>query len=174
MPKIKDRLVLGFLSRFLGSIPGRVFNTIEYNLGWADVKYGQMAASLFTKKGRVNTPMGELVGIFANALLSVTFGTLITYTLTFTGRDHAAVKGMGFGSFYWLLLFGFATKATPVKSRNPFSAILGLVDHLVFGATTALIAAKLGDDSIFPEGRKRIEDAVDTHSLGTRDTRGEC
>lgn len=154
MLKIKDRIVLGILSGIIGSIPGRLLNTIEYDLGIVDSKYGQMAAGLFISKNKVNTPTGKLLGSVANEFLATTTGIAVTYTLSATGRDKAVLKGMGVGSLYWFLLYGLsAPLANTSKSKKPASPLFSLVDHLIFGATASIVTSKFGDDSLFPDGR---------------------
>lgn len=152
MKKIKDRLLLGIVSGLIGAIPGRLLNTAEYRKGLVDMKYGQMAANLFTNKALINTPHGKILGSLANELLTTTTGTAITYVLSATGRDHRTLKGMSVGILYWFLLNGLGTKLTATTNKSkPISHIYGLFDHLLFGAITAEIATRLGDDSLFPD-----------------------
>ncbi|OWZ83021.1 hypothetical protein [Natranaerobius trueperi] len=156
MRKIKDRIILGVVSGIIGGIPGALFNSFEYKKGLVDVKYGQMAASLFTTKDRVNTFSGRTLGKLANFILTSTLGTAITYTLSTTGRDYAITKGMGIASLYWYLLFGVSPRLiVPAKSKKASSNLLSLVDHLVFGAFTSVLITKLGDDPLFRDNNKR-------------------
>lgn len=48
--KINDRIILGIICGYTGSIAGRLVNAIEYHTGVTDIKYGHMAASLFLDK----------------------------------------------------------------------------------------------------------------------------
>ena len=159
MRKIKDRLLLGLVSGLIGATPGRLLNAAEYHRGIVDVKYGQMASSLFTGKKRVNTPEGKILGSLAHELLTITTGTAITYTLSATGRDYAPLKGMGIGALYWFMLYGLNTNLKySAKNERPYSHLLGLVDHLLFGALAGTVASKLGDNSLFPDNSVKDQD----------------
>jgi len=152
MKKIKDRILLGVLTGIICGIPGRVVNDIEYHLGLTDVKYGQMASSLFLPKGKTDTRVARIIAsITNNTMISLT-GIFITYLLSATGRDKAAVKGISVTSLFWIGLYGFATRLNIIlKSKHPFSSILSFIDHAVFGALCGIFAAKVGDDSLFPD-----------------------
>lgn len=154
MQKIKDRILLGIFSGLIGSVPGRLLNAVEYDLGLTDSTYGQMAAHQFISKNKINTPDGVLLGSVANELIALSTGIAITYTLSATGRDHALIKGMGVGSFYWFLLYGLSSQLgkTP-KSKKPLSLLYSLVDHLIFGSTASIIISEFGDDSLFPDSQ---------------------
>ncbi len=150
MKKIKDRIFLGIVSGLIGGMPGKLLNTIEYCNGLTDVKYGQMAASLFTSKKRSN--LGQLLGSVSNEALVTSTGIAITYTLSATGRDFAVLKGMGIGIVYWFGLYGLSSRiGLSPKNKKPLSSLLGLIDHIIFGTLSGVIASNLGDDSLFPD-----------------------
>lgn len=150
MRKIKDRIFLGFIAGMLGAIPGRLLNTIEFELGLTDSRYEEMAAMLFTNRREIHKPKGKNIGRIANSLLTSTIGVTATYVLSKTGRDYAVLKGMGLASLSWLGIYGLSTQAQIRKSKKPGVALLSFLDHLVFGATTATLISKLGDDRLFP------------------------
>lgn len=152
--RIKDRILLGVISGLVGAIPGRLLNSIEYDLGYVDSKYGQMAASQFINKKKINTPLGKLLGSAANGILAATTGVAVTYTLSATGRDRAVLKGIGVASLYWVLLYAISTRlGKTAKHIKPASPLLSLVDHLIFGTMSGIISSECGDDSLFPDGR---------------------
>ena len=154
MHKIKDRIFLGIVAGMLGSIPGRVLNKLEFELGLTDSRYEQMAASLFVTKKDAHKPRGKAVGKIANSLLANSVGIATTYILSATGRDYSILKGIGITSMAWQGIYGISTQAHVRKSKKPLAALLSYLDHAVLGATTAIIVTKLGDDSLFPDINK--------------------
>lgn len=167
MSKIKDRIFLGIITGVISSIPGRLLNACEYRAGLTEAKYGQMAANLFVDKKKVDTIEGRAIGAFVNGILTGVGGTFAVYLLSMTGRDKAAVKGMGIGLLLWLALFGLTPRAGLVeKPRKPLTSLLGLIDHLIFGALCGLTASKLGDDSLFPDiGRQNRKEKLPLFSF---------
>lgn len=152
--KIRDRILLGAISGILGSIPGRLINAAEYRSGLVNARYAHMAASLIVGKKKAYTPEGEFLGAVLNQLLVATTGVAATYVLSLTGRDHAVLKGVGVTTFYWLMLYSLSSRLRDTTSSgDPAEAVLSLTDHFFFGAATGLIAAKLGDNSLFPDGQ---------------------
>jgi hypothetical protein len=152
MSKVKDRIFLGIVTGAISSLPGRLLNAFEYRIGLTEAKYGQMAANLFIDKKQVDTMKGRAIGAVTNGILTAVAGTLAVYLLSATGRDKAAIKGMGIGLLFWLALFGLTPRAGVVeKPKKPLTSLFGLLDHLIFGCLCGLTASRLGDDSLFPD-----------------------
>lgn len=152
MRKIRDRILLGMVTGIICGIPGRVVNDMEYHLRLTDVKYGQMASSLFLPKSKINTPEARIIGSIANHAMTSLTGVVVTYLLSATGRDKAAIKGMGVTSIFWMALFGLGAKLNiTLNSKRPLSSMLSYIDHAVFGALCGLFASKAGDDTLFPD-----------------------
>lgn len=148
--KIKDRLLLGVISGVLGSVPGRLLNTFEYHTGLTEAMYGQMAATAFISQKYIDKPQGKLLGSIINQIIAIGTGITTTYALSLTGRDYAILKGSMVGTTYWLLINGLAPNITgTLKPRKPISPLLSLIDHIIFGVSSALISLSLGDDSLF-------------------------
>lgn len=151
LKKITDRIFLGFVSGMLGAIPGRLLNKAEFKLGLTDSRYEEMAAMLFVNKRDISKPIGKNIGRIANSLINSVVGVTTTYVLSKTGRDYAVLKGMGVTSLAWLGIYGLSTQAKVRKSKKSGVALLSYLDHIIFGATTAALISKLGEDSIFPK-----------------------
>jgi len=93
-------------------------------------------------------------------MVSVT-GTVITYILSVTGRDKAMIKGAGLGIMQWIGIWGLLPKlGLTVKSNKPLTHILSFVDHAIFGATTGLLASKIGDDSLFSDSEIKEDEKL--------------
>ena len=154
MQKIKDKIFLGFVAGMIGAMPGRILNKAEFELGITDSRYEEMASMLFVTKRDAHKVKGKSVGTIANSLLTSATGVTTTYVLTKTGRDYAALKGIGISSMAWLGIYGLSTQAKVRKSKKPIAALLSYLDHVIFGATTATLVSMLGDDSLFPSHRE--------------------
>ncbi len=152
MFKIRDRVLLGILAGVICGLPGRVTNSVEYHLGLTDVKYGQIASSLFIPKNKVNTSEAKIIASLTNhTTISIT-GIIITYLLSATGRDNAVIKGTGVGSVLWIAIYGLSARlGLTIRSKKPLSSLLSFIDHAVFGAFCGLFAAKFGHSSLFPD-----------------------
>lgn len=150
--KIRDRILLGVITGIAAGIPGRLLNAWEYNKGITDEKYGQMASSLFLPKGRKNSTEAKVIGSLTNHInISIT-GIIVTYLLSATGRDKAVLKGLGVSSTAWLAIYGLASRlGITSKSKKPIAPLLSFFDHATLGVLCALIASRLGDDSLFPD-----------------------
>lgn len=158
MKKIEDRLTLGIVTGLIASVLGRLLNALQYKAKLSNSKYGQMAAGLFISKNKINTKEGKLLGSIGNHILTVTMGTIVTYTLSSTGRDKGILKGIAIGSLYWLVLYGFAPQlGITTKAKKPLTPLLSFVDHLIFGCLSAIVVSKLGDDSLFPDNEIKTD-----------------
>ncbi len=152
MKKISDRILLGIVSGIISGIPGRVLNRYEYHKGSTDIKYGQIAASFFLPKSKVNTKEGKLIGYIVNHINLGITGVIITYLLSATGRDKAILKGAGVTAAAWLFVYGVASRLSiNVRGRKKLAPILSFLDHLSLGTLCGLLVSKLGDDALFPD-----------------------
>ncbi|MEW6622766.1 MAG: hypothetical protein AB1420_06530 [Bacillota bacterium] len=158
MRKIKDRILLGTVCGIASATIGKYINAAEYKLGLTDVQYNQLAATLFMPKNKINTPKGKLLGGIINNINVGSVGVLISYILSATGRDKAALKGMGVTAITWVMINGLLAKQVlGVKSKKPLTPFLSLFDHLFYGYLTATMISKFGDDRLFPEPAKKSE-----------------
>ncbi len=154
--KIKDPIILGIVSGLIGNcakLAGNLFN--RYVLKRSDTTYPEIAAGMFMTKKERNKPIGMLVGGLADFGLGGILGIPMVYLLRYTGRDKAGIKGLGLGHFAWIAVYGaigrgFGTKrgVFPLDAHTNLSAF---VNHSWYGLITSLVAAKLGDPSLFPE-----------------------
>jgi hypothetical protein len=152
MIKIKDRILLGVVSGLIGAIPPRLINEMEYKKGLTDLRYNRICLSLFTKKNKDTSINGNTLAALTNGVNSSAIGILIAYLYSFTGRDHALIKGAGAGAFAWVILNGFVgSQLLKQKSKSPVPPILSFIDHLIGGGSVGYLVSKLGDDSLFPD-----------------------
>lgn len=154
MNKIKDRVILGTVCALITAIPVKLTNGLEYRLGLTDEQYNQTGSSLILPESvaKSNSIASKVIGAFVNNTMVGVSGVLMSYLLSVTGRDQAIVKGAGFGAVEWIGIWGISAKlGLKVKSKKPLTHILSFIDHVIFGAGTAWLIAKVGDDSLFPD-----------------------
>ena len=154
MKKIRDRIILGTVCGLIASVAAKVPNAIEYKAGLTDMRFNQPAASLFlsNREAKSNSTESKIIAALVNNTMVSATGTLVTYMLSITGRDKAMLKGAGVGIMQWIGIWGLLSKlGLTVKSSKPLTHMLSFVDHAAFGASMGLLAAKLGDDSLFPD-----------------------
>ena len=153
--KIKDPLILGAvagLTANLVKILGNDFN--KKVLKVSDIIYPELAAGIFMTEKERNKPAGLVVGTIADFVIGAIMGVPMVYLLRYTGKDHAALKGFGFGNFAWVSLYGAVGRMFGTKSLYPLNAKTNLsafINHSLFGIITALIIKKIGDPDLFPE-----------------------
>lgn len=156
MRKISDRIILGMVGGMISDVIARLINAAEYEKGLTDIRYNQMASSLFFPKNKLNTTQSKLLGGIINNINVSAVGIIICYVLSTTGRDKASVKGMGIGALTWLMIQGvFSKQVLGINSKKPLVPFLSLFDHLLYGFLTANIISHLGDDKLFPPFHKK-------------------
>lgn len=154
MRKIKDRILLGTVS---GVLAGQAAKIVMGQVHTKSHDYRfRTGASLFLPKKEVkaSTVESRIISSIMNNALTSASGILITYLFYFTGRDFALIKGAGIGVMQWIGIYGLLSKLElTIKSNDPTTHILSAVDHGFFGALTGLLVSKIGDDSLFPDGK---------------------
>lgn len=156
MIRLKDRIVLGACCALLASLPPKLANTIEYRLGLTDEQYNKTGSSFLLPRDAVksNSTASKVVGSLVNNTTVGFSGVVLAYLLSMSGRDKAVLKGAGFGAIQWVGVWGLTGRlGLKVWSKKPLTHILSFIDHLIFGAGTAWLVSKLGDDSLFPDTR---------------------
>ncbi len=168
MKKISDRMFLGMVAGMAAASVARLINVAEYEKGLTDVRYNQIASSIFFPEYKLNTTQSKLLGGIINNINVGVVGTIICYVLSATGRDKATLKGMGVGAFTWIMVQGVFSKfVVGIKSRKPLAPILSLVDHLVYGAISSTIITKLGAEKLFPDNKNAPDEMLPLISTGT-------
>lgn len=171
--KIRDRIILGVISGLIAGIPGRLINAVEYKENLTDIRYNQLAASLFIPKNKTNTIEGKALASFVNNINLGVVGVMTTYILSLTGRDKAIIKGMGTGAISWIMLNGVVSNlGLGIKSKKPISPILSFADHVIFGLLTGYLISKLGDDALFPDDKENSKDKIPIIATNTNPLNG--
>jgi len=150
--KINDRILLGMISGFVGNVGKDILMRFAEKKGYATKNFADVAASFFLAAKEVRTPAGRLVGILSDYSTAITIGIANIYLLTLSGKDYWFAKGLGAGSVFWAVMYGFLgslgknNPVYPVTAKTALSSCLG---HTLFGILCNYVAVKLGDDSLF-------------------------
>jgi hypothetical protein len=138
---------------------GNLFN--RHVLKKSDTTYVEIAAGLFMNKAEREKPVGRIVGFLADYALGAILGVPLVYVLKYTGKDHAFLKGLGYGHFAWVGMYGAVGRALgtsrgvfPLNADTNLSAYF---NHSWYGIATALMAKSLADPSFFLDSRSSTE-----------------
>jgi hypothetical protein len=125
-----------------------------------------MAAELFLPKKASKTKEGILLGAIVNNINVAVNGIVLTYLLSATGKDYKILKGMGVGAFSWVLMDGLmGSQMLKVKSSKPLGPAVRLLEHLFYGALSAILIVRLGNKSLFPpKGKQSLESIPLVHT----------
>ncbi len=87
MRKVKDRILLGAITGTLVSVPLQICDVWLDMRGITDVNYGPNAARIFLTKKKAKSPGGRIISAVINTVNTGLIGTVITYTLSLTGKE---------------------------------------------------------------------------------------
>ncbi len=166
MKKIKDPIVLGFIAGLIGNSAKLAGNLVNrYVFYKSDTTYPEIAGGLFMTKKEREKPTGKVVGGLADFVLGAILGIPLVYMFRYTGKDKSALKGMGYGHFAWIGMYGSIGRLMGInKGVFPLNAqtnMSALFNHTWYGLVTALVINKLGAPSLFPEPRSYTDPIVD-------------
>lgn len=156
MRKIKDPIILSIVAGMTGNAAKLAGNTVNrFILKKSEATYPEIAAGLFMTKKQRDRNTGRLVGLLADFTVGGIIGIPIVYMLRYSGKDNAAIKGLAVGHFSWVSMYGFIGRGVgPKNGVFPLDAgtnLSAFLNHSWYGLVTALVAANLGDPSLFPE-----------------------
>jgi len=161
LKKIKDRILLGGISGVIASIPFQILSAYLHKQGVTDVPYGYSASKIFLTKETTKTSGGKVLSVPINFISVSVVGSLITYTLSYTGKDHAIIKGAGIGSLMWVGFSGLISNVgLNIKSKKPVTHYYELCQHALFGAICSKLITTLGDNSLFPDKNIKEQEKV--------------
>ena len=162
MQKIKDPILLGILAGLAGNVLKTTGSLLTQKIGMSQTNYSKMAGSLFMSKKSTKSELRKKVGYLADAALGAGMGVGYIYVLKFTGKDHALMKGVGYGHGAWTLFMGGANKlgVAGTYPLSPKSVLSTYLEHTLYGLGAYLVATKLGDEDLF--AKEDIENTVRT------------
>lgn len=146
-----DRVVQGFVSGVLASIPMIILDTISGYLGFDEVPHRNWAASLVLGY-TPNTVFEKFLGHMGHLLFAGILGVLFSYFIYFTGSRVYLFKGLFFSLVVWfsvhvtVSLFGFK----PLLIIPPMTVASDVVTAIVYGLVLALVFERLRDEADTP------------------------
>lgn len=151
MKKINDRLLLGAIAGLGGNLVKTAIMNIAIKKRFAEINGFEKAAGMLIQPFEIADTRGKIVGYIADTVMAGILGVTTTYMLSFTGKNHAALKGGLYGQAMWTVLYGvMATMgATKVEPVSPKTVLSEFVAHTAYGAVTAELVSRLGEPALF-------------------------
>lgn len=151
--KIKDRIVLGIVAGLIGNAAKTLYSLSAIKIGEGKVSPVKKAAGMFLNKRQmlIKKRQNSILGVLADNTVGAVLGIFGTYLLTFTGKDHYRLKGLGLGNFAWVSAYGVLSTmgATRTKPLSVEDNIRAFFTHSVYGLVTSEMIVRLGDERLF-------------------------
>lgn len=152
MNKIKDRITLSILAGGVGTVAMMVTDMISSKSKMSQRSYPTTAAGVWLKSRRqAESWQGQLLGIIMTSGLSMVGAFGLVNLLSKYGRDKILIKGLFFGTTFGSIINAMLSGLVnpKIKPKDAVSNLSYIVSNAVFGAITALVASKIGHDSIY-------------------------
>lgn len=149
---IKDRITLGAIAGLAGTISKTAIDEISLKKKISQRSFRFTAAGVWVnKKSEAQNINGQILGGLFDVGMGMLGGIGIVEMLTRRGRDQLLIKGIisgiTIGSCITALLSVFP--ANKVNPKDAASNLSYMLSHAVYGITATLVAAKLGDKSLY-------------------------
>lgn len=152
MKKINDRITLSILSGGVGTAFQVLADSISSRLGISQRSYRTTAAGVWVpSRKQAESWQGQLLGTIMNLGLSMVGAFALITLLTKHGKDKILLKGLFFGASFGAVINAMLSGLinSKVKPKDAASNLSYLASNAIFGVATALVASKLGHDSLF-------------------------
>lgn len=177
MKKIKDGLLLGVIAGLGANLVKEVIAETSIGLGLSKYSCRRMIPHIVLPEREAKTWKGWIIGTTTDISVACGTGILLVYTLIYTGKDYAPLKGILVANGILDQVFNAFTQVLPAVKKDPNSNILCKMIHTLFGITTASIITRLGHETLFQktppvpqkttettreEGRVEVPERVET------------
>lgn len=149
LERIKDRLLLGLIAGLGANVLKEAIAETGVRSGLTKFTCRRMIPLLITTKKQAYTWKGTVLGTTTDMTVAGLTGIMITYTLTWTGKDYHWLKGIIVGNGVLDQVYNLLTVLLPHVKQDPNSNLLCRLIHSVFGVAAASIIVNLGDPVIF-------------------------
>ena len=149
MQKLKDRLILGTVAGLGANLIKEAMAETSVRSGLSKYTCRRMIPLVVLSKKHAKSWKGAVIGTSTDMAIAALTGIIITYTLSYTGKDYAKLKGALISSGLLDQVFNAFTRVLPQVKQDPNSNLLCKAIHQVFGITAAAIITGLGDSSLF-------------------------
>lgn len=152
MDKIKDRQYLGGIAGLAGGLCMVAIDRISYSLGVSKRLYSETASGVWVGSKRQAKSMGgQIFGTLMTLVLSMLGGVIKVSLLSRSGRDKLIQKGLMFGVSFGAIITGLNSgfAMNKLRPKDASSNLSYVFASGIYGIVTAVLIAKLGDDSLF-------------------------
>ncbi|TYO97286.1 DUF6789 family protein [Desulfallas thermosapovorans] len=141
----KDIILIGAIIGILADILKLSVNYISYLLNYTNVVFWQITASRFLERDDLQQPISYIIGGVADLTVSATLGVLFVGLISLTGTKHIWIKGIGFGLFIWVNLFGtlLGQSVQAKLPQEPLGIMVTIIAHFAFGLGLAFFTQRL-------------------------------
>lgn len=140
----QDPIIYGGIAGIIGTIAKELVDFISVAVGFSKHTYWHVAASIFVEPKEVTKVGALVVGALADLITGAFFGILLLFFVRYTKKDYLYLKGLGFGWFIWLFLFGIAINLEIVHiiPMGIGTSLSAFIEHSIFGLTTVWFIGK--------------------------------
>ncbi|NLO97058.1 MAG: hypothetical protein GX091_03115 [Peptococcaceae bacterium] len=136
-----------------------ISNSLLYRRKKTEIRYANVAGSLFMKSNKTKKPKNYALGLMAHLLNGSMIGVLLVPFYKKAGLDFILLKGSLSGLFTWQALYIIGQrlgiyKVTPHLTKTGYSAIW---HNVLYGIVTSYLIKWLAHPSVFrqaPTGQK--------------------
>ncbi len=143
MQRIKDRLFLGLIAGLGGNLVKEAIAETAVYFGLTKSTCRKMIPLILLNKKDAKTWKGSVLGITTDMTVAALTGVLITYTLSFSGKDYSRLKGIMVSNGILDQVFNAFSRLLPQAKKEPNSNLICRGIHTVFGITAASIITSL-------------------------------
>jgi len=146
---IKDYIIPGIIIGIAADLVKLLFNYIAHLLNFTPVVFWQITATRFLEKKDLFNPTAYLIGGIADIIVSATLGVIFVYFIYCLGTKYLWIKGIGFGFFVWVSMFGtlLGQSVQQKLPQDPSGILVTIVAHFFFGLALAFFTGRLNLDS---------------------------
>ncbi len=155
MRRIKDRLILGLIAGFSANLIKEAIAETGVRTGITKYSCRRMIPFILLNKKDAATWKGKVLGTTTDFTLAGLTGVLLTYTLSFTGKDYSHLKGIMVANGLLDQVYIAFARLLPQVRQDPNGNLLCRGIHTIFGITAASIITFLGDHTLFEKNRSR-------------------
>ncbi|KJS87820.1 MAG: hypothetical protein JM58_02955 [Peptococcaceae bacterium BICA1-8] len=156
MQRIKDRLFLGLLAGLGANLVKEAIAETGVRSGLTKYTCRRMIPFVILNKKEAKTWKGWVLGTTTDMTIAGLTGILLTYTLSFTGKDYSRLKGIIVSNGILDQVFNVFARVLPHVRKEPNSNLLCRGIHAVFGITAASIITTWGDPALFEKNHSLL------------------
>lgn len=173
MHHIKDRLFLGLLAGLGANLVKEAIAETGVHSGLTKYTCRRMIPFILLNKKEAKTWKGWVLGTTTDMTVAGLTGILLTYTLSFSGKDYSKLKGILVSNGILDQVFNAFARTLPHVKKEPNSNLLCRGIHAVFGITAASIITSLGDPALFGENYSLLAEKEDQPNTWQKETNSD-